>query len=225
MNKREEYKNIIYGISHKENGDMRSFKNKQKFLQSIKLEQKIIIEARLDHGNQVKIITEKTKNKKPICDGLITTSNQYILSVTVADCLPIFFYNDTNNFVGIIHAGWQGLQKNIIQKMLKIYQQKFNSDLSSIKIIIGPHIQKCHFEVQKDFLKKFKEYKAEHTKDNKHFINLSKIAKDQLIKNGAKAPNIKISNKCTYCSNNKYHSYRKETKDNFKIMLAHISLQ
>ena len=57
--------------------------------------------------------------------------------------------------------------------------------------------------------KNFYPFKSE----NKIEIDLKKYAYYQLINENIQSTNIDISNKCTYISNNEFHSYRKTKTD------------
>ena len=90
---------------------------------------------------------------------------------------------------------------------------------------IGPGIQKCHFEIKKDVLSNFKRYPSSIIfKNEKIYINLSKIIKDQLVKNGINRKNIELSTVCTFCNKSDYFSFRRDKPKNVSTMLAYIVL-
>ena len=57
----------------------------------------------VDHNDDGKIIKG--------CDALISNDPGVILSVRVADCLPISVVDKKNRSIGLIHAGWRGFDK------------------------------------------------------------------------------------------------------------------
>ncbi|PKM91161.1 peptidoglycan editing factor PgeF [Candidatus Falkowbacteria bacterium HGW-Falkowbacteria-1] len=225
---------VLLGISTKKDGNLRLLgkdtvikNNRQCFLKKNALKKENLVSSKLIHGNKIKIISDKDENKNlKGYDGLITNIPKIILSITVADCLPIYFYDSNKNVIGLAHAGWRGLKSSIIKKMIKSFKSEYQSDTKNIKIFIGPHIQKCHFEIRNDLLKKFKEYDSFIIKKkDKIFLDLELIAKQQLLENKILKKNIEISPECTYCLKNKYFSYRRDGDKNFQTMMAYIELK
>lgn len=142
------------------------------------------------------------------------------LSVTIADCLPIVIFDPQKEVIGLIHCGWKGLEKKIIEKAVKKMEENFVVNSNELLAGIGPGIGSCHFEVKEDFLARFNSYHdAIIKKDRKSYIDLKLIAKRQLEETGIKPENIYISSVCTYCQADKYFSYRKDKFEPLKAMI------
>lgn len=126
------------------------------------------------------------------CDGLITNDPEVTLSIHVADCLPIFLYCPTTNSIGLVHAGWRGLEKEIIGKAVALLGKE-------VFVYIGPHICQKHYEIKNDVAEKFSKYpKAIKKIKGRIYLDLAEVASEQLIKSGVKKENIQIDNKCTF---------------------------
>ena len=78
-----------------------------------------------------------------------------ILPILSLICMPIYIYDKVTNYYGLIHSGWRGTKDKIISKALDYFIDEFNSFYSDIFIVIGPHIQKCCYEVDWDVAKYF----------------------------------------------------------------------
>ena len=217
--------NLIFGLSEKSDGPMKNnLTNQRAFFERKNLNTRKIINVQLTHGNNVLIIDSQTeKNTLTDCDALITVDKNCLLTLTVADCLPIYFYDQQKQVVALAHAGWKGVLNGIAQKTVLSLINNFNCNPADIKIFIGPHIQKCHFEVQDDVASQFASKYVIKT-NGKKYIKLANAVKDQLIKTGILANNISISPECTYCLNNKYFSWRREHDKILKTMIAYIGL-
>ena len=139
-------KNVYLGISEKINGPMKySLKNRLLFLKNKGLDDKIIISAELRHKNKVAIVDNFNKNETITdCDALITNKSKYLLTLTVADCLPIYFYDKNKKVIALAHAGWRGIVSEISKEVVAKFVQHYNSNLNDIETYIGPHIRECH---------------------------------------------------------------------------------
>ncbi len=220
--------NIMFGISAKEDGQMivreenEGDFNRSKYFSSLEINIDQLISAKGIHGNNVEIVSAIDKGKMiEKTDGLITQDKNVCLAVTVSDCLPIFIYN--KDVIGIAHAGWRGVVKNILGETVEKMQKYCSCPLESLNIFIGPHIKKCHFEVKDDVLDSFVDYSEYISRRNgKTFIDLEGIVKKQLLFLGLKRENVKISPECTYCNKN-YFSFRRDKPVEVISQIAHIS--
>jgi hypothetical protein len=159
-----------------------------------------MIQMQQVHGNRVVRVSQKDDGKIiKNCDGLISNDPKVTLSVRVADCLPISLIDKKTRSFGLIHAGWRGLDKGIIAKTIGLMQKELKIKNCDLKISIGPHICQNHYEVRSDVSSKFVKYPAVvFQKNKKTFLDLAKIAEVQLINEGVKKKNIKISKTCTF---------------------------
>jgi YfiH family protein len=217
--------NLIYGLSEKSDGPMKGDSNNQQtFFKRQNLDKRKIIGASLIHGNNI-VIVDSTTTQSMIsdCDALITADKNCLLTVTVADCLPIYFYDSKKQLIALAHAGWKGVLNGIAQKTALLLINNFGCDPTDIEILIGPHIQKCHFEIQDDVASQFAPKYLIKTGDKK-YINLSDAVKDQLLKIELPVDNISISPECTFCLDDKYFSFRRERDKIIKAMVAYIGL-
>lgn len=225
------YPELVLAISTRDNGPMKiqgnllnKFlvkKNQKNFFNTLNIKNEKVVRAGLIHGSEVVIVKDDTKGI-PQADGLITNHKDIFLSITVADCLPIFIYDPDNKVICLIHAGWKGLQKNILSIAIQKLVNSFDSNPSNIIVGIGPGISKCHFEVLEDVANIFKNSfpKTIERRAGKIFLDLKFIAKEQLKHLGLQNKNIEVSQACTYCQENKYYSYRRDKYIPVKTMMV-----
>ena len=164
----KKYSNLIVAFSEKKDGPMKfSPENRERFLGKLGIKDKLTVKAGLVHGNNVKVVSSREAGKTiEKIDGLITADKNLFLTITVADCLPIFIFDPEKEIIGLIHGGWRSLAKNILAEAVKNLSK-------DILIGIGPGISQCHFEVKQDVVKKFKPYLKYALKDN--FLDLKKL--------------------------------------------------
>lgn len=218
--------NLYIGISGKKDGSMKnSLENRLLFFKNHNLDNKIIVSAGLVHKNRVVIIDDIDKNELITnCDALITNKNKYLLTITVADCLPIYFYDNNKKVIALAHAGWRGVLSEIAKEIVDVFVNHYGSSLGDIEVFVGPHIKDCHFEIKDDVSSQFKASDFI-IRDKKTYVNLSELVKSQLLKLNINIDNINISDECTYCLNNKYFSYRRDNPQELETMIAYIGLK
>ena len=181
-------------------------------------------EAKQIHSDIIHIIDDNYINNS-IGDALITNNINKPLIIKIADCVPILLYDKENKVLSLVHSGWKGTLQNITNKTIETMINKFNSKINNISAYIYPSIRKCHFEVEQDVYSLFKDKfnniaKYTTKKENKYYIDLKSIIKDELKEIGI--TNIIDTNICTYCNNDIYHSYRYNQTDKRNVLLAMI---
>ena len=119
-----------------------------------------------------------------------------------------------------MHSGWNGT--GIIDTASKLVKKKFRIDYHNLKVVIGPGIGSCCYEVDKErygyFKKKFG-IKSGVIKRNKYFVDLREANIYICAKLGIKE--ITIIKDCTFC-NNKLSSFRRDGSDELVLMMAAI---
>jgi YfiH family protein len=211
---------ILKYISTINDGDLRDLNNKQTLCKKHNLNFKNLKYMKQVHGNHVEVVNE---NQSYECDALITNKKDTALLVLVADCIPILFHDNTNNVIGVAHAGRNGtflqIAKNTIEKMMCT----FDCEAKNIHVEIGPSIQKCCYEVNQsmvDIVKK--SFGIEFTKNRN--IDLQGINKRQILDLGIKEENLIISKTCTKCTGDDYFSYRNNNEcGRFGALICNIS--
>jgi YfiH family protein len=48
-------------------------------------------------------------------DGHVTTERGVLLTVLVADCVPVYLFDPKSNAVALLHAGWRGIASGILE--------------------------------------------------------------------------------------------------------------
>ncbi|MFC1500847.1 peptidoglycan editing factor PgeF [Elusimicrobiota bacterium] len=194
-------------VTTKNIGNMREDSLRKSFCKARDLDFRSLTTVQQVHGNRIAVVNESNKGMQiPLADGLVTKSNGISLAVFTADCLPVFFWSRDKTVIGMAHAGWKGLAKKILPKMVEIFSQKFGVSSKDVFVSIGPHIQQCCYEVGSEVLKEF------NISQKSRKLDLSSIAVKQLMDAGVK--NISSSCKCTCHETDLFFSYRKDKTDN-----------
>ncbi|MFX4154464.1 peptidoglycan editing factor PgeF [Aliarcobacter butzleri] len=196
--------NLAYHVGDiKENVD----KNRQKLALKYDYKNEDLCYMNQIHSANVVVIDENSPKYIDNCDALITKTKNLPLMVMIADCIPILMFDEVKEVIAAIHAGRNSTFLKISEITAKKMIEDFSCKTENIKVIMGPSIQKCCYEVN-DELKNIveKSFGKEFVIENN--IDLQGINKKLLENLGIK--NIEISSICTKCSNKPYFSYRKE---------------
>jgi len=179
------------------------------------------------HSNKFIFIDKKYNKKlKPKADAIITNQRYLPIAILTADCVPILICDNKKKMIGIIHAGWKGAYKGIIDRVIKFMIKK-GCKLKNFTIAVGPSISVKNYEVKEDFRKKFlkkdkKNLKYFKIKRNKLYFDLTKYVQALLLK--SKIKNIDILNIDTFDVKNKFFSARRALKQKHNDYGRNISI-
>lgn len=234
------YSNLVATLSEKKDGscrlpqavnpEMRPFirENRARFIKGFGIGEDDIIAAELVHSNTIYLATVGDRGAViPGTDALITNVPGIFLSVTVADCPPVFLFDPKTNSIGLVHAGWRSLAKNIIPLTIQKMANQLECEPENILAGVGPSIGNCHFEVKEDVLSKFTYFLpvALRQEDGRKYLDLKAIAKRQLETAGILPPHIAVSEACTFDLTEKYFSYRRDKPEILQTMMAIIGIR
>lgn len=187
-----------------------------------------IVSPILVHGATVREVGARDLEEPFEADGLVTAEPNVYLTVTSADCLPIYFVDGEHEVIGLCHAGWRGLLRGVVESTV-VALEGLGAKSNALSAAIGPCIHSCHFEVNLAVAKQFEKHiggdvVAHH--DGKLFVDLPRSAIRLLTRAGVATGNIKMSGECTFCAE-KYFSYRRDGNNGVGIetMMAVIGIR
>ncbi|WP_414046734.1 peptidoglycan editing factor PgeF [Macrococcus equi] len=172
-----------------------------------------------DKGTNVEILTDKWHD----IDGLYSYDKGILLTMCFADCVPVYLYSVTNDFIALGHAGWRGTVGLILERLIKGY----DGDINDLRCLIGPSISAPCYEVNEDIKDKFLALNLNLedcfylNPNDMYDINLQEINKRIALNSGIPEQNIKVTKHCTAKENTEFFSYRLE-KGKTGRMLAYI---
>jgi YfiH family protein len=143
-------------------------------------------------------------------DALITNSQNTILGILTADCLPIFVIDQKNKVIAAIHAGRQGTALHITAKVLKKMEEEFGCSSKDLLITLGPSIGSFCYEIdEKVFHPEWTPFSTSRG-EGRWIVDLVQINIAQMKREGIKEAQIFWINLCTYCHSDLFFSYRRE---------------
>ena len=152
-------------------------------------------------------------NNPPLidADGMVTQDRSIALSVTVADCLPVFLLDTQTGAFALVHSGWKGT--GIAVNAVNLMKELFAATTGDVAAVLGPCIGPCCYKVDAERFCLFeKEFGTESArKSGEDFFLDLKAANIKLLANiGVK--NIAVCQDCTFCDE-RLGSFRREGAD------------
>ena len=80
-------------------------------------------------------------------DGHATTTRGILLTVTVADCIPVYLADPRRGAIALLHAGWRGAAAGILGAGLALMRERAGSDPADIIMHAGVGICGPCYEV------------------------------------------------------------------------------
>ena len=184
-------------------------KNRQTVANIMEYKNEDLVYMNQVHGNNVQIVDKNSPKIIENCDGIITKEKNLPLMVMVADCIPILFFDEIQGVIAAVHAGRNSTFLKIAQITANKMINELGCNANNIKVIFGPSIHSCCYEVSDELLNIVKTSFGEKFCIGKN-IDLQGINIKLLEEVGIR--HINVSNICTKCSNEPFFSFRKNPK-------------
>jgi len=193
-------------ISQKQN-DFSIIEKRKDFAAFLSFSKSALVFPNQVHSNQVQFV--KAPGILKDTDGAISKQKDIVLSIQVADCIPLFLVDvKTGNF-GLIHSGWRGTVAGIGPEAIHKLENA-GSQINDIRALIGPAINQCCFEVGPEVSEQFGSSFSVDGNGDRKMLDLKSALKHQLIESGIRKSNIMIDDDCTSCREELYFSYRRD---------------
>ena len=159
------------------------------------------------HGN--KVIDSCEYQASVEADACITSTPGLACVITVADCLPVLLSDIFGNQVAAVHAGWRGIEKNILSDAVRC----FKAAPSEIKAWIGPSISRNKYKVGEALRKRFQSLPSfseeDFDKNGSGFLfDLKSYAFRELKRCGVRE--IRLDRRCVHEEKQLFYSYRRD---------------
>lgn len=166
------------------------------------------------HAADSVVVDMINAGEHPNADALISQTPDIVLSIRVADCVPILLAGQDGRVVAAIHAGWRGVVQDIVPKTIEKLSRQFNAPESDLTVAVGPCIGSEHFEVGEEVADAFRCIQLHDAvfdrPGGKPHIDLARAVVMQLTASGIRQNQIDHADLCTFSNKEDFFSHRRD---------------
>jgi YfiH family protein len=138
------------------------------------------------------------------CDGHATSQADILLTVSVADCVPIFVLEPESRTVAALHAGWRGTAAGVLEHGLEVVMGSAGADASSLHVHLGPSICGSCYEVGPEVFAAL----GQSVPRGARPIDLRGVLAHRALAAGIDPHRLTVSSHCTRCTESGLFSHR-----------------
>jgi YfiH family protein len=164
------------------------------------------------HGDEVvRTMRGERFDNNAKADAIVSDDSSRVISVRVADCVPVLLAGKEGRTVAAVHAGWRGVVAGVVPAAL----QEMHVNPSECVAAIGPCISAENFEVGEEVLAEFSRAFGDRApisrrKNGKGHVDLREAIRLQLLDAGLLLQQIDTTDRCTYRDADEFFSHRRE---------------
>ena len=168
------------------------------------------------HGREVHVVATPPQlawgqGISPRADALVTTLPGVLLTLVVADCVPILLRAPGGRGVAVVHAGWRGSAAGVTESAVRELCRLSGAGAHELEAAIGPAIgPECYpvgEEVRQEILRNHPWALAETAGGR---LDLPTLQRKVLEREGLEPKSVLTSGLCTRCWPDLLFSYRRD---------------
>jgi YfiH family protein len=213
--------------------------NRRRYFTVLGLDLSRIVRVRQVHGNDVLVVDPALAGREQfprllldddyLYDAMVTDVPGLGLTISTADCLPIFLADPRRRVIGAVHAGWRSSVQRIVERALRKMHEVYGTDPTECYAALGPGIRGCCYEVDEPVITKLKgvctawQDCVKPAGDDRWMLDLAGLNIAILGETGVSGERVADIGLCTACRSDLFYSYRAE-KPKTGRMMSVISL-
>ena len=169
------------------------------------------------HTDNVRVVTAEDAGKGVVrdrdytdVDALVTNEKGLVLTVYIADCVPVLLADPVHKAIGAVHSGWRGTAKQIVRRTLEVMGSMYGTKPQDVYAAIGPCICQDCYEIGPEVAAEFG-YDGKILKKGKgdrYHLDLRKANLNLLLSAGLRREHITAGDVCTCCNRDVLFSHR-----------------
>lgn len=165
------------------------------------------VHARQVHGARVLVHEEGGPPGLFIADGYdghVTRTPGVLLTVSVADCVPIFLVDPDRRAVALLHGGWRGIAAGVLEEGVAALRELAGSPADALELHLGPAICGDCYEVGPEVFQAL----GLEPPPRPAPVDLRAVLVHRALQLGIAAGRITVSAFCTRCGGSPFFSHR-----------------
>ena len=177
------------------------------------------------HGNEV-VRIDAPPAIPAVGDGLVTDRRGVALTVQVADCVPLLYWDPVRRAAAAVHAGWRGTLAGVAPQALARLAEGYHSRPEDLLVAAGPAIGACCYEVGEEVVSLYRQrfpYASTLFRPGprgREHLDVLEANRRQLLDAGVRPENVYALGLCTSCDNSDFYSFRKEGRGVGRLLAA-----
>ncbi|MFQ5881157.1 MAG: peptidoglycan editing factor PgeF [Candidatus Methylomirabilales bacterium] len=208
--------------------------NRRRFLGALGLDLSRVVRVRQVHGNDVLVVGQALAGREGFprlllggdyfYDAMVTNVAGLGLTISTADCLPIFVVDPRRRAIGAVHAGWRSSLSRVLEQALTKLQEVYGTDPADCYAALGPGIRGCCYEVDEPVITPLQracprwEACVEPGREGRWMLDLAALNSAILQEVGLRPDRIFDTGLCTACRSDLFFSYRAEKPKTGRMM-------
>ena len=200
--------------------------NRRRFFGALGLDPSHVVRIRQVHGNDVLVVDQALAGNERFprlllddnysYDAMVTDIPGLGLTISTADCHPIFVVDPHRPAVGAVHAGWRSSVKHIVGQALKKMGEVYGTDPADCFATLGPGIRDCCYQVDEPVIAPLQravrgwQSCVKPAGEGRWMLDLAHLNIGLLHEVGLRRDRIFDTGLCTACRNDLFYSYRAE---------------
>ena len=166
--------------------------NRRRVAETIGVEADRLVIVNQVHGRGVIAANEATSESTG--DVIIDYGDGFAVAVLIADCLPILLVDEDSPTLAVVHAGWRGLESNVIESALANFEHR-----DAVHVFLGPCISAGAYQVGPEVAEHFTTVPGALTPDagDRSRLDLRQIALAQLRALGVTDHHVTVTTQST----------------------------
>src|SRR5665213_1072757 len=150
--------------------------NRRRVADAIGVDANRLVNINQVHGRDVVNANEATAESTG--DVIVDFGDGFAVAVLVADCLPILLVDEDSPTLAVVHAGWRGLQSNVLESALENFEHR-----DAVHAFLGPSISAASYQVGPEVAEHFTTVPGAVTPDTggRSRLDLRAVALAQLL--------------------------------------------
>ncbi len=203
---------LAHGVTTRALGSMKTVEARTAALSAAGLAGRPVFFAKQVHGTAiVRVDSSSSPDVHPDADGFVTELGNVVLSVFMADCIPLFVWKPHGPF-GVFHSGWKGTALGMPKAAVRAFEG-YGVRPAELKASLGAHIGPCCYRVREDVSSQFPPSSIQKRGEDT-YLDIGADAVRQLHEAGLPQGAVVDASLCTCTLTDEFFSFRRDKAGN-----------